>query len=241
MKTAIMQPYFFPYIGYYQLIYAVDVFVFLDDVNYIKRGWINRNNILLNGTTHLFTLSIKNCSQNRMICDTKLNFSLKEKFDFLNKIKLAYKNAPYFQDFFPVLENIILYENDDLTAYLVNSFKQTFNYLQLEKKILISSHIEKNNSLKSQNKIIEICKKLNTNIYINPIGGVELYDYEYFEKNNIQLKFIKTISEEIKYKQYHNDFVENLSFIDILMFNSVDKIKFFLNQFDFKTLKVHNV
>jgi hypothetical protein len=234
MKTAIMQPYFFPYIGYYQLINAVDLFVFLDDVNYIKKGWINRNNILLNGEAHLFTISIQNGSQNKLICDTQLNFSLQEKLKFLNKIKSAYKKAPYFQNFYPVLEQITLYENEDLTNYLVNSFKQTLSYLKIERKILLSSHIEKDNSLKAQNKIIDICKKLHTDTYINPIGGIHLYDGKFFEKNNIQLKFIKTISEEIKYKQFDNNFIENLSFIDLLMFNSVDKIKFFLEQFNLK-------
>lgn len=193
-----------------------------------------RDNILLNGLPHLFTIPIQSSSQNRFICDTKLYFSTQDKYKFLNKIKAAYKKAPHFEAFYPIFEQIILFENNDLTTYLLNSFTQTLNYLEIEKKILISSKIEKNNSLKAQDKIIDICKRLHTEIYINPIGGINLYDCHYFKDNHLQLKFIKTSSDEIKYKQYNNNFVNNLSFIDILMFNPIDKIKIFLNKFDFK-------
>lgn len=224
MKTAIMQPYLFPYIGYYQLINVIDNFIILDDVNYIMRGWINRNNILLNGKAHLFSIPINKGTQNKLICETKLNFSLQDKTKLLKTIQSVYKKAPYFYSFYQIFEEIILYEEDDLTKYLVNSFVKTLKYVQIKKNFICSSKIEKNNSLKAQDKIIEICKKLNTTIYVNLSGGRTLYNHNDFEKNNIELRFIETLFDEIKYKQYNNDFVGNLSFLDIIMFNSKESI-----------------
>lgn len=95
MKTAIMQPYFFPYLGYFQMFNAVDKFVLLDDVNFIMRGYINRNSILLNGKAHKFSIPLEKPSQNKLINETKLNFSLKDKENFLKTIQLAYKKAPF--------------------------------------------------------------------------------------------------------------------------------------------------
>lgn len=231
MKTAIMQPYIFPYIGYYQLINAVDTFVILDDVNFIMRGWINRNNILLNGKAYLFSIPLDKPSQNKLICDTKLNFSQKDREKFLKTLEMAYKKAPYFKDFYPILKEIVLYEENDLTSFLHNSFSKTCAYIGIETKIIRSSEIEKDNSLKAEDRIIEICKKLNTDIYINLPGGKSLYHQENFEKENMELMFINTLFDKINYKQYNFDFVTNLSFLDIIMFNSKVEIKKLLEEY----------
>jgi hypothetical protein len=231
VKLAIMQPYFLPYIGYFQLINAVDQFVILDDVNYITRGWINRNNILLNGKAHLVSVPLNKASQNHLICETKLNFSLQDKAKLLKTIQSAYKKSPYFKSFYPVFEEIILYEENDLTKYLINSLVKTLEYLQINKKLIRSSEIEKNNLLKSQDKIIEICKALNTTIYVNLSGGRGLYNHSDFEKNNIELKFVDTFFDKIIYKQYDNDFIGNLSILDLLMFNKKEDIRNMLNQY----------
>lgn len=226
-----MQPYIFPYIGYYQLLNAVDTFVILDDVNFIMRGWINRNNILLNGKPFLFSFPLQNASQNNLILDTKLSFSEKEKNKFLKTFQLAYKKAPYFNAFYPVLEDIIFFPDEDLTNFIHNSLTRTLQYLGIKKNILKSSQIEKDNTLKSENRIIEICEKTNTDLYINPTGGKSLYNKENFENHNIKLQFINTVFDQIKYKQLNDSFIPNLSFLDILMFNSKEKVMEFLEQY----------
>jgi len=231
VKTAIMQPYFFPYVGYYQLINAVDIFVLLDDVNFIKRGWINRNNILLNNEAHLFSIPLEKPSQNKLICETKLNFSIQDKEHFIKTFELAYKKAPFFKDFFPIFTEIILYENNDLTDFLCNSFIKTFRYLEIKKKIIRSSEIQKNNTLKAEERIIEICKKLDTVEYINLSGGKSLYSRENFAKENMELRFIETHFDNIHYKQFNNGFVPNLSFFDIIMFNQKNEVKKILDQY----------
>ena len=223
-KIAIMQPYIFPYIGYYQLINAADIFVILDDVNYITRGWVNRNNILLNGKAHLFSFPVQSASQNKLILQTKLSFHERERLKFLKTFRQAYEKAPYFFDFYPILEEIIFYHDNDLTNFLYNSFIKTLQYIGINKKIMRSSFIVKNNSLKGEERIIELCRKLDADMYINLPGGKELYNHNLFEQNGIDLQFICTLFDHLEYKQFRNDFVSHLSFLDILMFNSKDEI-----------------
>lgn len=230
MKLAIMQPYFFPYLGYFQMFNAVDKFVLLDDVNFIKRGYINRNSILLSGKVHQFSIPLEKPSQNKLINETKLSFHQKDKENFLKTIQVAYKKAPFFNDFYPILEAIVLNEENDLTKFLKFSFEQVKKYLNLNTEILLSSEIEKDNSLKAQDRIIEINKKLGSTIYINAIGGQELYNKDTFKDIGIELKFIKM--QNIVYKQFTNEFVPNLSMIDVLMFNSKDDIKELLNEYE---------
>lgn len=214
-----MQPYIFPYIGYYQLIDAVDKFIIFDDVHFIKKGWINRNNILLNNNKHLFSIPLHKPSQNKLICDTKINFPEKERKAFLKKISNAYKKAPYFSDIYPVLEEVIYYEDYDLTNYLHNSLLKICQYVGIKANIQRSSKIEYNRSSNAEGKIIDICKNLKTTTYINLPGGRDLYNKDNFIKNNIKLKYINSLFDEIKYKQYSNEFISNLSCIDFMMFN----------------------
>lgn len=234
-KTAAMQPYFLPYIGYFQLIYAADNFIVLDDVNYIMKGWITRNHILLNGKKHLFTIPLEKSSQNKLILESKLNFTGKEKEVFLKTLQFAYKKAPFFSKAYPLLEKIILFEETDLTKFILHSLTTVLSYLSIGKKIYRSSEIEKNNSLKGQDKIIELCKKFNTDTYINPIGGIEIYSKKKFADAQINLRFIQTRFDTIVYKQFKNDFISGLSFIDVLMFNSAADIQYFLKQYELIT------
>ncbi|MCI8417912.1 MAG: WbqC family protein [Lachnospiraceae bacterium] len=229
MKVGIMQPYFFPYLGYWQLINAVDTFVILDDVNYIKKGFINSNSILVNNEAYKFTIPLEKASQNKLINETKLNFSQKDKEKFLKTIYISYKRSPFFDAVYPVIEHSILYDNSDLTEYIKYSIDQTKLYLGITTDIVYSSKIKKDNTLKAQERIIEINKKLGASIYINANGGRSLYSKLDFERNKIELKFIQM--ERVVYEQLKNKFVPNLSIIDVLMFNSIDSIKQLLDQY----------
>ncbi|MBF4507150.1 WbqC family protein [Flavobacterium sp. JLP] len=231
MKLAVMQPYFFPYIGYFQLINAVDVFVIYDDVNFIKKGWINRNNILVNGEQFLFNIELKGASQNKLINQIETNYNSQCKEDLLKTIRFAYAKAPFFKDTFSLVKRIIEHKEINISKLITYSLKEICTFLSIETQIIISSDIIKNNNLKGQLKIIEICKNLEANTYINPIGGLNLYDSEAFLQNNISLKFIK--SSPIIYNQFSNTFIPHLSIIDVLMFNSPERIKDFLNEYEF--------
>ena len=230
-----MQPYFFPYLGYWQLMNAVDEFVVYDDVNYINRGWINRNNILLNNNPYLLTLSLVKASQNKLIKDIDIVADGKNKQHFLSAIAQAYKKAPFFQQVYPILQQIILNPENNLVNYITFSFSEICKYLQIATPLLISSTINKNNLLKGDDKIVDICKNLNANIYINPIGGIDIYHQDKFDKNNIELYFIKPNLEQTKYKQFKNQFIPSLSIIDVMMFNSPEQIKQMLDKYELIT------
>ena len=230
MRVSIMQPYFFPYIGYFQLIANSDVFVIYDDVNFIKKGWINRNTILVNNTPYLFSIPLQNVSQNKLINEIFISDLDKWKTDLLKTISFSYKKAPFYQDVYPLIEKIISFDELNLALYIQNSLQNLCEYLNVNTKLIMSSEIVKNNDLRGENKIIDICLQLGANQYINAIGGIELYTQENFQVKNIDLKFIK--SENIIYKQFKNEFKPWLSIIDVIMFNSVEDTKMLLNKFE---------
>lgn len=229
MKIAIMQPYIFPYIGYFQLINAVDRFVILDDVNYINKGWINRNNILVNGKKSLFTIPLKEASQNKWINEIYISDEIKWKINFLKTIEQNYKKATYFSNVYPIIEEIVNSSISKISDFNYYSISKINNYFGVKTEIISSSSIYGNNELKAHNKILDICLKEKASIYINPIGGLELYNKKDFTEKKIELFFIK--SDDIRYSQFANDFAPWLSVIDVMMFNSSQTIKTFLEQY----------
>lgn len=229
MKTGIMQPYFSPYIGYFQLIKSVDVFVVYDNIKYTKKGWINRNRMLQNGTDVMFSLPIKNDSDSLHVCDRELaaDFSRDK---LLNQINSAYRRAPFFEQTFSLIESIIRFDDNNLFHYIHNSIVVTCKHLKIDTQIQVSSKMAIDHSLKNQDKVIALCEAVGTNTYINAIGGMELYTKETFLEKGIDLKFIK--SKPFKYTQFSNEFVPWLSIIDVMMFNSLISIQEQLNDFD---------
>lgn len=227
MKLAIMQPYFFPYLGYFQLMNAVDRFVIYDDVNYIKQGWINRNYILVNGKKHLITLQLQNASSFKLINQINVGGNRRK---LIKTIFQAYTRAPYFKEVFPVIETSITCSDDNLAAYVTNSVQKIADFLDIRTNLTLSSRIEKSTDLKGQAKVLAMCKSLNANEYINAVGGQDLYSKSEFNKYAITLNFIKT--KDIVYEQFNNAFIPNLSIIDVLMFNSQDEIKKMMNEYE---------
>ena len=226
----IMQPYFFPYIGYWQLMNAVDEYVVYDDVNYIKRGWINRNRILANGEPIFINVQLSKASQNKKINEIDIFDDPKAVKKLCYALELSYKNAPYFNDVYPLLDNIFSKMNGNLAQFLFTSIKDVCEYLGITTKLVLSSQLEKDNSLDAEAKIIDICKRLSGDRYINAIGGQELYCREHFDEVGIKLNFLKT--GDIVYPQYGNNYVPGLSIIDVMMFNSKDRIQELLNQYE---------
>ena len=224
-----MQPYYFPYIGYWQLLNAVDKYVIFDDVNYIKRGWINRNRILFRGEPRYFNVYLKAVSQNKLINQIEV-IEHGENDKNLGIIKEAYNNAPYFEGTFPIIKKILENEEKNLARFNGFLIKTIRDYLGMNTTLLYSSDIEKDQSLKGQYKILTICEKLGATEYINAIGGMELYDSDVFRRRAIDLFFLKT--GNIEYKQFNNEFVSNLSIIDVLMFNPIETIRSYLNNYE---------
>lgn len=231
MKVAIMQPYVFPYIGYFQLINAVDKFVVYDNIKFTKKGWIHRNRILSNGKDFMFSLSLKKDSD---FLDIDKRFlskdSLKNRQKILRKILNDYKKAPHFNDIYPLLEKIFNYHEKNLFKFIYNSIIEITRFLNLKTEIIISSTLPIDHSLKSQDKVIAICKHLKAKEYYNPLGGKDLYNKGVFSDNSISLFFLKSIP--IEYNQFDENFIPWLSIIDVMMFNSKPEVISMLNDFE---------
>ena len=223
MKVAIMQPYFFPYIGYFQLINSVDKFVIYDDIQYTKKGWINRNRVLQNGKDCYISLPLKKASNYLDVRDKYLADTWpKDRIKLLNKLSNCYRKAPYFHEVFPTIESIIQSNKNNLFDYLYHSIKELMDYLNITTEIVVSSSLNVDRTYKAEQKVIAICKEMNATHYINPIGGTELYSKYIFNQALINLQFLK--SNNIIYSQFNSEFIPWLSIIDVIMFNSSSKV-----------------
>ncbi len=229
MRLAIMQPYFFPYIGYFQLINAVDKFVFYDDVNYINRGWINRNSIIINGERKYITIPLHKASQNKKINEIYIKGQSSK---ILKMIKFNYSKAPFFKEVYKLVKKVILKAKypELISTIAGDSIKEVCNYLNLNKTLEYSSELYFNTQgMYKAERLIEICKRNDVKEYINAANGKELYNKKYFKNREINLRFIKNNVQS--YKQFNKEFIPYLSIIDVMMFNSPEVIREMLNDY----------
>jgi len=213
-----MQPYFLPYIGYYQLISAVDLFIIYDNIKYTKKGWINRNRMLMNGVDTIFTLPLKKGSDTLDIVQRELSGDFSSS-KLLNQFKGAYGLAPYFTQTFPLIERVVRYDNHNLFHYIYQSLIETCSHLGINTEIRISSSVAIDHDLTAQDKVLALCKAMGADTYINTIGGMKLYENSAFRAHRIDLRFIKSMPFE--YTQFGATFVPWLSIVDVMMFTPI--------------------
>lgn len=217
-----MQPYFFPYIGYFQLLAAVDLFIVYDNIKYTKKGWINRNRMLKDGKDVMFSAPLKGESDALDIRDRELAAEF-NRDKLLNQFKAAYRSAPYFPQTFPLVEEIVRYGDRNLFQFLHHSIVKTCNHLGITTEIRVSSDFPIDHDLRSQDKVLALCQAAGASTYINAIGGMELYSGATFLEKGIELKFIR--SKPFEYPQFGKEFLPWLSIVDVMMFNSHDSIQ----------------
>ncbi|MEB1142860.1 WbqC family protein [Citrobacter freundii] len=234
MKLAIMQPYLFPYIGYYQLMSSVDKFIIYDDVSYIKNGWINRNRILINGEAHYITIPVIGGSCNNKINAVKIDKTKKKAINkIITTIEQAYKKSIFYDEVFPVVYDVLSNEYDLISDLATSSLLSIKNKLNIEAEVVLTSSNYKNDGLTAQERVIDINVKENASTYINAEGGRLLYDRHAFKLNGVNLKFIHP--NLLPYKQLCNgDFVPALSIIDVAMNNGWNTTKQLVNSFELK-------
>lgn len=238
MRIGIQQPYFMPYIGYWQRINAVDAHVILDDVNYIKRGWANRNRILINGEISNFNMPVLGASQNKLFTEVKMDTSPEAQEKLCKKIEFSYKRAPYYNKAMPVIERILRSNDNTVATYLEYEIRTLAEYMGIDTKIVLSSCIKgKKEGLKGEDKILNICEMVGANrkhggiTYVNASSGEKLYHKERFYEKGIDLLFIKDKST-VRYSQIgRSEFVPSLSIIDVLMNCSLDEIRKLLSDY----------
>jgi hypothetical protein len=226
MAIAIMQPYIFPYIGYFQMVEAVETFVFYDDVHFIKKGWINKNRILLGGQDYTFTVPCIKISQNKLILETQVVPQSPEIQKIIGQIEQAYRKAPHFDAVFPMIQKVLQSEVEHIGQLAAQSVQEVCRFLGVERKWLVSSiHSSQTKGMDKADRLIQITKDLGYTEYINAPGGRELYTKEYFASHGVNLSFISPAGQ-LQYEQGKaKNFVPWLSIIDVLMYCSIDQTR----------------
>ena len=217
-----MQPYFFPYIGYFQLMSAVDAFVVYDNIKYTKKGWINRNRLLSNGMDAVFSLPLANASDQCQVFERSLaaNYQADK---IMRQMTGAYQKAPFFSATQALVAKVCQYSNHNLFAFLNHGLHQTAEHLGIAAPMIRSSDIAVDHSLQGQDKVLAICQALGADTYVNSIGGQSLYSKDAFRSRNVDLKFLQP--KPLVYPQLGNSFVPWLSIIDVLMFNPLHDVQ----------------
>ena len=224
-----MQPYFFPYIGYWQLLNAVDKFIIYDNIQYTKKGWINRNRYLVQNEPAYFTVPLVGAEEYLDIDHREVS-NIFWKGKIVNQLNAAYKKAPFYGDLKAILDYTFSNREDNLFVFLKCNIENMMEVLGITTELIVSSSISIDRSKKGEERVIDLCKKVDTATYINPIGGLELYDSNRFKENSLELLFIK--SRLTPYKQFDNDFIPALSILDVIAFNGIEGAKQMLNDFD---------
>ncbi|MGV8921189.1 MAG: WbqC family protein [Pseudomonas sp.] len=219
-----MQPYLFPYLGYFQLIAAADIFVLGDDLQYIRSGWVNRNRILHNGEGKLITFALKRDRFDLPINQRQLSENFEEEARHLiNLIHQSYARAPYFSQVMPLVERLVRFPVKNLALYIEHSIRELCTYLHVDTPILRTSDLHIGTPKNKQDRVVRIVKSFSCERFLYPIGGMDLYEHDFFAEQNLMLRFFKI--DAIAYRQFREPFVANLSIIDVLMFNCVERVQ----------------
>ena len=226
-----MQPYFFPYLGYFQLISAVDCFVFYDDVAFIKQGWVNRNRILVNGTPIYFTVPLAKASSYIPRDKTLIHRSQypKWKQKFLRTLKQHYGNVPYFDNVFDLVQKVVAWDPEDIASLAIRSVELCSNYLRMNTDFKISSRDFPSMGTHGVRRVLDICLRSQAKVYVNSPGAKNLYNKTEFDQEKITLTFLNPQLNE--YPQTRKEFLPGLSILDILMNCSLDQIQSMLKQY----------
>ncbi len=248
MKLAVMQPYFFPYIGYFQAINAVDKYIVYDDLNYIYQGWVDRNRLVdKSGTVFYIRPQLINASVSSLISEIELHPKQFWRKKLLKTLSFTYAGADSFKETFNLIQEILLFETNSLSNFNFHAIKKIADYLEIKTQLVQektkyknleeelrtkrpSSNSEEHEQLETKLvRALEICTTEKATVFINAFGGQLLYKKEDFKKNGIDLFFIET--KPYNYKQFTNTFYPHLSIIDVLMHNGKEKTQHLLNNY----------
>ncbi len=230
MKVAIMQPYLFPYLGYFQLMKAVDAFVYYSDAQYIDQGWINRNRILGNAGADWLTIPVRNAPHCNAINDRNYVDDPVTRKKLIRKVEFAYRRAPYFDEVFQLVSDCFSISERNVAAFNQSTLMIVARHIGIDCEFLVSSDYRGEQQFKGQRRIEDICQRIGATSYLNPIGGIDLYDPDAFSRSGINLSFVR--SRPTDYPQFGQPHVPYLSIIDVLMFNGPERVKELLNEYD---------
>ena len=233
-RIAIMQPYFFPYIGYWQLIHAVDLYVVADNVHYLKHHWINFNRILgEKDQPHYFGIEISHANGTRHICETKRVVRRKQAEYLCRVLKFYYSKAPYYNEAMEIIKPILMDEEPNLALYLFKQLKTVSEYLGIKTEIILLSDVTPRGDCTAPELIRRVCELLGHSTFTSSINGNIYYTKDAFREMGVNLDFLVR-DEDIRYKQRCEEFVPDLSIIDAMMYCSREELHGMLNRYHFE-------
>lgn len=235
MKVAIMQPYFFPYLGYFSLAKNVDRFILLDDVQFIRHGWIERNRILKpNEGWQYIRVPLKKHSRETIIRDVEVDNSQDWTTKILAQLQHYAKAAKHYRGTIELVRTILeRSKSDDLVNINKKVLVGVLEYLGIEMKVDVFSHMQLRIMTPSapDEWALNICLALDgVSEYWNPIGGVDFFSSEKYTNAGIKLRFQKVNVTE--YDQRRGNFEPGLSVIDALMFNTKEQVRSMLDDYE---------
>ena len=231
-----MQPYFFPYLGYLSLLKHTDKFILLDDVQFIRHGWIERNRILKPETGWQYiAVPLKKKNYTASIKETEINNDTNWQDKILRQLAHYKKKAPFYRKTIAAVENALAIETNNISQLNLHILKSLCAYLNIDADISVFSdmQIEIDQPQAPDEWALNICKKLSdVTEYWNPIGGME-----FFDKNKYTTADINLVFQKIKLTDYHQinhnaEFEPGLSIIDVMMFNSPNDINKMLDNYE---------
>lgn len=225
------QPYFLPYLGYWQLIHLSDLFLLADDYDFIRHGWVNRNRILMNGEPKYLRVEIGHGGPSRWICDKQIVMKPAWRDNKIRTLAMAYHKAPFFTEGYALAERILCYPERNLALFLEHSIREVCAYLGITTPFRHSSDLPGNSRFKREERVYDFCHRLGADTYVNLPGGQALYDYGEFARQGIRLRFLQPVLRP--YPQFGGPFVERLSILDAIMFNSREQLHEMLDDYTF--------
>lgn len=242
MKIGIMQSYFFPYIGYFQLINACDKFVLYEHVSFRKKSWITRNRILDKGkgTPVYIQVPVQKQSSFKTIKEIGIVQNSDWKNKIVNLTNFNYKKAPFYNEVFEWLTKVIYLEEESLHDYNAKIIIALCKKIGIQTEIVFNNateHIEyklmqkkniDNENVKSE-RVIELMQHFNASQFLNPIGGEALYDKSFFKSRGVGLSFLQP--ETLSYKQFEHQFIPHLSILDVLFHNGFKKTQHLIHKY----------
>ncbi|MHB9799777.1 WbqC family protein [Pseudomonas sp. MT3] len=228
--VSLMQPYLFPYLGYFQLIAASSLFLLGDSLQYTRRGWINRNRLLVGGQPWSFSFPLEQGSRSQAINERLLSTQMRPTSQrLLHTIRHAYSRAPCYRQVFPLVEEILEHPERNLARFAEHSIRRICHYMGIDTPIERVSELDLAPDIDRDRRLIEAVRRSGGDVYLNPEGGRHLYCPDLFHTHGVELRFLRM--DELSYRQFDDNFVPSLSIIDVLMFNPPDEMQRLLGRY----------
>lgn len=237
MTLGIMQPYLFPYLGYFQLMNCVDKYLFCGDMQYIRWGWVNRNQLRIHNLNqpYFFTFPAAGDDHRKKINERHYE-NLKRSCDKLKRsICQDYRKAVNFEEAYSVVEEALSFQEDNVARFNMHANEAIARYLGIGAEISCTDIVEDEefwhefNRLDREERGVYLCQYYKARTFINAIGGTALYRKEFFAENGIELCFLRM--DDVVYPQFGKEFIPNLSIIDVMMHNRPDALRLLLKQY----------